>query len=114
MVVARVFIDNGSSLNICPLATLDLMGVDRNDLKLSSITVRAFDGSKREILGELDLQVEISPQQFIIPFQVLEIPRSFNLLLGRLWIHSARAIPSSLHQMVKFISNGQVVTILGE
>ena len=55
MVVARVLIDNGSSLNICPLATLDLMGVDRNDLKPSSITVRAFDGSKREILGEVDL-----------------------------------------------------------
>ena len=90
------------------------MGVDRNDLKPSSITVRAFDGSKREILGELDLQVEIGPQQFIIPFQVLEIPRSFNLLLERPWIHSAGAIPSSLHQMVKFISNGQVVTILGE
>ena len=68
MVVARVLIDNGSSLNICPLATLDLMGVDRNNLKPSSITVRAFDGSKREILGELDLQVEIGPQQFIIPF----------------------------------------------
>ena len=39
MVVARVLIDNGSSLNVCPLATLDLMGVDRSDLKPSSITV---------------------------------------------------------------------------
>ena len=114
MVIARVLIDNGSSLNVCPLATLDLMGVDRGDLKPSSITVRAFDGSKRGVLGEVELQVEIGPQQFSIPFQVLEIPRSFNLLLGRPWIHSAGAIPSSLHQMVKFISNGQVVTILGE
>jgi len=83
MVVARVLIDNRSSLNICPLATLDLMGVDKNDLKPSSIIVKAFDGSKREILREIDLQVKVGPQQFIIPFQVLEIPRSFNLLLGR-------------------------------
>ena len=68
MVIARVLIDNGSSLNVCPLATLDLMGVDRDDLKPSSITVRAFDGSKRGVLGEVELQVEIGPQQFSIPF----------------------------------------------
>ena len=58
--------------------------------------------------------MEVGPQQFVIPFQVLDIPRSFNLLLGRPWIHSVGAIPSSLHQMVKFVSNGQVVTVLGE
>ena len=68
MVIARVLIDNGSSLNVCPLATLDLMGVDKDDLKSSSITVKAFDGSKREKLEEIDLQVEIGPQKFIIPF----------------------------------------------
>ncbi|RVW31076.1 hypothetical protein CK203_093174 [Vitis vinifera] len=31
---------------------------------------------------------------------VLRIPTSFNLLLGRPWIHRARAIPSSLHQKI--------------
>ena len=36
---------------------------------------------------------------------------SFNLLLGRPWIHSAGAIPSSLYLNVKFIHDGQVITI---
>ena len=44
-------------------------------------------------------------------FQILKIPVSFNLLLGRPWIHSAGAIPSSLHLKVKFIHDGQVITI---
>ena len=35
-------------------------------------------------------------------------------MLGRPWIHSAGAIPSSLHQKVKFIINGQIITVLGE
>ena len=65
-------------------------------------------------MGEIDLEVQIGPQPFVIPFQVLDIPRSFNLLLGKPWIHAAGAIPSSLHQKVKFICKGQVVTILGE
>ncbi|RVW75924.1 hypothetical protein CK203_051824 [Vitis vinifera] len=42
---------------------------------------------------------------------VLRIPTSFNLLLGRPWIHRAGAIPSSLHQKVKFIHESQVVVV---
>ena len=113
-IVSRVLIDNGSSLNVCPLATLHLLGIDITQVKPSTTTVRAFDGSKREIAGEIDLEIEVGPQAFIIPFQVLDIPRSFNLLLGRPWIHFAGAIPSSLHQKVKFITNGQIITVLGE
>ena len=36
---------------------------------------------------------------------------SFNLFLGRPWIHRAGAIPSSLHQKVKFIYEGRVISI---
>ncbi|RVW62795.1 hypothetical protein CK203_058919 [Vitis vinifera] len=42
---------------------------------------------------------------------VLKIPTSFNLLLGRPWIHRAGAIPSSLHQKVKFIHEGQTLEL---
>ena len=81
--VSRVLIDNGSSLNVCPLATLNLLGIDMAQVKPSATSVRAFDGSKRDIAGEVDLEVGIGPQIFIIAFQVLDIPRTFNLLLGR-------------------------------
>ena len=81
-IVSRVLIDNGSSLNVCPLASLHLLGVNINQVKPSTTMVRAFDGSKREITGEIDLEIEVGPQAFIIPFQVLDIPRSFDLLLG--------------------------------
>ncbi|RVW45383.1 hypothetical protein CK203_107382 [Vitis vinifera] len=35
----------------------------------------------------------------------------FNLFLNRLWIHEVGAIPSSLHQKVKFIHEGRVILI---
>ena len=44
-------------------------------------------------------------------FQILRILVSFNLLLGRPWIHSAGTIPSSLHLKMKFIHDGRVITI---
>ena len=62
-------------------------------------------------MGTLEFELRIGPATFVTIFQVLRIPTSFNLLLGRPWIHRVGAIPSSLHQKVKFIHEGQVVTI---
>ncbi|RVX00439.1 hypothetical protein CK203_024665 [Vitis vinifera] len=62
-------------------------------------------------MGTLEIELLISLATFVAVFQVLRIPTSFNLLLGRPWIHRAGAIPSSLHQKVKFIHDGQVVVV---
>ena len=49
-------------------------------------------------MGTLEIKLLIGPTTFVAVFQVLRIPTSFNLLLGRPWIHRVGAIPSSLHQ----------------
>lgn len=59
--------------------------------------VRAFDGTKKEVVGDIEIPVEIGPYTFTIEFQVMDIAPSYNYLLGRPWIHMAGAIPSSLH-----------------
>ncbi|XP_070007403.1 uncharacterized protein [Nicotiana sylvestris] len=47
-------------------------------------------------------------------FQVLDVVVSCNLLLGRPWIHAAKAVPSSLHQMVKFEWGRHEIVVHGE
>ncbi|PKI73795.1 hypothetical protein CRG98_005779 [Punica granatum] len=47
-------------------------------------------------------------------YKVLDIPNAFSLLLGRPWIYSAGAVPSSLHQRIKFIAEGRLITVKGE
>ena len=43
--------------------------------------------------------------------KVVDIKPSFNILLGRPWLHDLKAIPSSLHQKVKAIVGGVPITI---
>ena len=62
-------------------------------------------------MGTLEIELLIGPTTFVVLFQFLRIPTSFNLLLGRPWIHRVGAIPFSLHQKVKFIHDGQVVVV---
>ncbi|RVW96485.1 hypothetical protein CK203_029680 [Vitis vinifera] len=58
--VPSVLLDNGSALN----------------------TVRAYDSTRREVMGTLEIELLIGPATFVAIFQVLRIPTSFNLLLG--------------------------------
>ena len=109
--VPSVLLDNGSALNVCPLATAIALGYAPSNFGPSTQTVRAYDSTRREVMGTLEIELLIGPTTFITIFQVLRIPTSFNLLLGRSWIHRDGAIPSSLHQKVKFIHEGQVVAV---
>ena len=48
---------------------------------------------------------------FKVEFQVMDISPSYNCLLGRSWIHIAGAVPSTLHQKIKFVTEGQLVCV---
>ncbi|XP_027158321.1 uncharacterized protein LOC113759941 [Coffea eugenioides] len=110
----RVLIDNGSALNICPWNTLVKLRFQEAKLRPSAIVVRGFDGAKRESMGEVDFVLEIGPAQFRVMCQVMDFSSVYNVLLGRPWIHTSGAIPSSLHQMLRFVVNGQLITIFAE
>ena len=51
---------------------------------------------------------------FLVALKVMNIHPSYSMLLGRPWIHATGAIPSSLHQCLKYIMNGMLVTIKTE
>ncbi|XP_016732729.1 uncharacterized protein [Gossypium hirsutum] len=112
--IPNVLIDNGSALNVMPLAALSRIPIDLSHLRPCHSTRRAFDGTRREVIGKIKIPLEVGPYIYDIEFQVMEITPSYNCLLGRPWIHSARAVPSSLHQKVKFIIDGLLVTVVGE
>ncbi|KAK5804510.1 hypothetical protein PVK06_032159 [Gossypium arboreum] len=110
-IIPNVFIDNGSALNVMPLATLSRIPIDLSYLRPCHSTVRAFDGTRREVMGKIDIPLEVGPYIYNVEFQVMDITPLYNCLLGRPWIHSAGAVPSSLHQKVKFIMDGCLVTV---
>nr|XP_009603846.1 uncharacterized protein LOC104098741 [Nicotiana tomentosiformis] len=100
-VVSQVLVDGGSGLHICPLSTLQELGIHFREVKKIHVRVRAFDGSQKDVIGEIYLALQIGPVNFSVLFQVMDISSSYNLLLGRPWIHMAGAVPSTLQQCIK-------------
>jgi len=44
----------------------------------------------------------------------MDISPAYSCLLGRPWIHSVGVVPSTLHQKLKFVVEGQLVIVSGE
>ncbi|OMO57946.1 hypothetical protein CCACVL1_25645 [Corchorus capsularis] len=109
-----VLIDNGSALNIMPLNTLKALPVEPTYIHTNHMVVRAFDGTRRDVIGELEIRLEIGSIPFNLMFQVLDIDPSYSCLLGRPWIHMAGAVPSTLHQKVKFMTADKLVVVNGQ
>ena len=98
-----VLIDDGSTLNVCPLKTASCLGISIEHFVLTNQHVRAYDNSRREVLGTVTLELTIGPMIKKVEFQFLNIASCFNMLLGRPWIHDTEAVPSSLYQKVRFL-----------
>jgi len=113
-IVAKVLVDNGSSLNIMPKATLDKLPFNASHLRPSSMVVRAFDGSRQDVRGEIDLPIQIGPHVCQITFQVMDLNPAYSCLLGRPWIHSVGVVPLMLHQKLKIVVERQLIIVSGE
>jgi hypothetical protein len=112
--LSNVLVDIGSSLNVLLKSTLSRLSYQGAPTRYNGVIVKAFDGSRKTIIGEVDLQVKIGSSDFQITFQVMDTHPTYSCLLGRPWIHEAGVVTSTLHQKLKFVKNGKLVIVGGE
>lgn len=71
--LSNILVDTSYSLNVMPKATFYKFPYQGSPMKHSGTVVRAFDGSKRRVICEVDLPMMIGPQVFQVTFQVMDI-----------------------------------------
>ncbi|XP_049373001.1 uncharacterized protein LOC125837979 [Solanum verrucosum] len=81
--VKRVMIDGGSGVDICPLSTLQNLKISLDKIRPSNIFVRAYDGSRRDTIGEIKLNMTIGPVDFMIVFQEIIVHGEDDLPIYR-------------------------------
>ncbi|KAF2315860.1 hypothetical protein GH714_040521 [Hevea brasiliensis] len=79
--VPCVMIDDGSAINVCPLKILPKLGIFLSELTGSDLVIRAYDDSKRSVIGVFKIMVKLGLVETEVEFTVLDIPMSFSLLL---------------------------------
>lgn len=102
MIISRIFIDNGPTLNVRFAMTLSMTNI-KDSMILQKEDGACFCRHQNVSLRRIDLKILIGPCKFEVSFVVVDILEVSNPLFGCPWIHIVGAIPSSLHQKVKFI-----------
>ncbi|KAI5445771.1 hypothetical protein KIW84_013850 [Lathyrus oleraceus] len=110
----NVLVDTGSSLNVLPKSTLSRFSYQGAPMRYSGVIVKAFDDSRKTVIGIVDLPIKIGLSDFQISFQVMDIHPAYSCLLGRSWIHEEGPVTLTLHQKLKFVKNGKLVIVGGE
>lgn len=73
-----------------------------------------FSGEQKKTMGEITLPVYCEGLNIHKKFQVIDVPSSYNVILGRPWIHELKAVPSTYHQMIKLPTPWGVKVLYGE
>lgn len=107
----RAMIEKGSSLNIIPLSALDAVGIPRDKITKQLVEVSSFRGKSTYTMGFVNLDLNVGPRRTTHKFYVIDSQTTYFLLLGRLWIHHHKAVPSTYHKCLKTIWKGKRVHV---
>ena len=59
-------------------STMSRLSYQGAPMRYSGVIVKAFDGSHKTVIGEVDLPVKIGPSDFQITFQVMNIHPAYS------------------------------------
>ncbi|XP_013739460.2 uncharacterized protein LOC106442306 [Brassica napus] len=111
--VKRILVDNGSSGNIIFQAAYKDLGLEEGALTQRITPLIMFIGEVKQTAGEVTLPVYAKGINMSNMFLVVDCDSSYNMILGRPWIHAMGAVLSTLHQMVKFPTPWGIKAIRG-
>ncbi|XP_056851602.1 uncharacterized protein LOC130500683 [Raphanus sativus] len=100
--VKWILVDNGSSSNIIFYSAFADLCLEPTALTRKATPPRRLQWRSQTNLGEVLLPVYAEGVNQATKFLVVDCPLSYNVILGRPWIHDMGAVPSTLHQLVKF------------
>ena len=99
-------------MNIMPYVMFCKLGKGEEDLIKMDMMLKDFEGNISPARGALCVDLTIGNKTLPTTFFVINGKGSYNMLLGRDWIHANCCIPSTMHQyLVQWISDTiEVVT----
>ncbi|KAH0707716.1 hypothetical protein KY285_010750 [Solanum tuberosum] len=107
----RILIDGGSAVNIMPKVVLKKLGISIDELSKSNLTIQGFNQGGQQSIGKIRVGLSIGNVKSNTLIHVIDAKTSYNLLLGRPWVHENGVVPSTLHQCIKYMKDGEVVKI---
>uniref|UniRef100_A0A2N9GY79 Reverse transcriptase domain-containing protein n=1 Tax=Fagus sylvatica TaxID=28930 RepID=A0A2N9GY79_FAGSY len=112
--VQRVLVDQGSFAEIMYKGLYEKLGLKEADLANFTTPVFGFTGESTIPMGKTTLPVLAGPINLQTEFIVVRGTSPYNAIVGRDWLHRMKAVPSTLHQKLRFPTEEGVMEINGD
>jgi hypothetical protein len=114
--LSKVLMDGGSSLNIIYAETLELLGVDRSEVRAGAAPFHGITPGKRiQPLGRIDLPVCFgTPSNFrkeALTFEVVRFRGTYHAVLGRPCYAKFMAVPNYTYLKLKMPGPNGIITV---
>ena len=107
--VHRVLVDPGSAADLLHLPALKQMKVPVGHLHSTGRILSGFNGATTLSVGDIAFSVKAGPVTQQVLFSVVEDLGPYNAILGRACLHAMKAVPSTYHQTISYLTKlGQV------
>ena len=110
----RVFIDSGASINIMPLKTIKNLTLSAKLTSNEKVAIHGFNQNTQRTIGSVTLSLRFGDLTTKAKFYVIDADTSYKALLGRPWLHENHVVPSTLHQCIKYVKDGNQRRIDGD
>ena len=87
------------------------LNLSPEDLTPYSSPLVSFDGKVIIPKGQIRLPVQTGPETVEVDFIVVDAYSPYTAIVGRPWLHTLGAVSSTLHQKIKYPSEGIVEEI---
>ncbi|XP_060211603.1 uncharacterized protein LOC132639133 [Lycium barbarum] len=111
--VKRILIDPGSSANIICWKVVEQLGL-LDQIVPAAWVLNGFKMACETTKGDITLPVNTAGIVQHTKFYVMNGEMRYNALFGRPWVHNMREVPSTLHQILKFLTSEGIKIIHGE
>uniref|UniRef100_A0A2N9J9G6 Integrase catalytic domain-containing protein n=1 Tax=Fagus sylvatica TaxID=28930 RepID=A0A2N9J9G6_FAGSY len=112
--VQRVLVDQGSFAEIMYKGLYEKLGLKEADLANFTTPVFGFTGESTVPMGKTTLPVLAGPISLQTEFIVVRGTSPYNAIVGRDWLHRMKAVPSTLHQKLRFPTEEGVMEVNGD
>ncbi|XP_021767688.1 uncharacterized protein LOC110732083 [Chenopodium quinoa] len=107
--IKRVLVDGDSSANVLFMKAFNEMKRGRQYLTPVSYPVIGFNGSTVRLEGSIVLLVRLGDglkaRDMMVEFLVVDVPSTYNAIIGRPIIHDVQAVVSTYHLTIAYVSN---------
>ena len=112
--VKRVMVDQGSAAEIMYPDLFKGLNLRIEDLTPYNSPLVSFEGKVIIPKGQIRLPVQTGSETVEVDFIVVNAYSPYTAIVARPWLHTLGAVSSTLHQKIKYPSDGKIEEILGD